>query len=165
MIEIGRVYLDTNIIINLLEGPSEFSQAISQVLAYGFGHERFVTSDLSFAEAMVGPLRNKDYQLLSQYSLFSASSRLWEVAAIDKSVLYSAALLRADHRALKLPDAIHLASAFSRGCSHFLSDDDRLTSSYALAGDVPGISMERREIHVLRPNGDDLARLIKAMRP
>lgn len=164
MIAIGRVYLDTKIIINLVEGPSEFSLIISLILAYGFGHGRFVTSDLSFAEAMVEPLRDKDDQLLSQYSRVSTSGRLWDVSTIDRSTFYSAALLRADYRPLKLPDAIHLASAISQGCSHFLPDDTRLHSSYVLTDDNPGISTVRREIHGLRPSGDDLQRTIEATR-
>lgn len=56
------------------------------------------------------------------------------IAALDRGECSKAARLRALTR-IKLPDAIHGATALQRSCSSFLTNDDRLT--------IPGIEMLR----------------------
>jgi len=47
------------------------------------------------------------------------------VRAITRPILTRAAELRAAHTALKLPDAIHAATALLDGCTTFLTNDGR----------------------------------------
>jgi predicted nucleic acid-binding protein len=51
--------------------------------------------------------------------------RLLTVGPVTREILIEAARLRGLSR-IKLPDAIHAATALQKGCSSFLTNDDRL---------------------------------------
>ena len=51
---------------------------------------------------------------------------------VSRPILIDAAALRAKHSALKLPDAIHVATARASGCEVLLTNDRALTGSPGL---------------------------------
>jgi predicted nucleic acid-binding protein len=55
-----------------------------------------------------------------------ASSGGFEVQPVSRDVLIEAAGLRAHRASIKLPDAIHIATARMSSCTFFVSDDRRL---------------------------------------
>jgi predicted nucleic acid-binding protein len=90
------------------------------------GRISIVTSELTLSELIVEPPRQAADDLLDTYrDLFNPGSGI-EVGVVDRTILLAAAQIRADHRALKLPDAIHLATAERAACTHLLSGDRRL---------------------------------------
>ena len=125
----ARVYLDTNVFITAYEpkgGTSEevwwlFDQLERGIVA-GF------TSELTPAELLTGPLVRRENDLADIYKVLINDAGNLRVVPIDRSILIKAAEIRAEVKSLRLPDAIHLASASLMNCSHLVSGDRRLPS-------------------------------------
>src|SRR5512134_1143855 len=105
----AKVYLDSCIVIYLIEGPESLSRQIQSALRPADGEPATVFfSDLTRLECRVGPLRKGDSSLLRQFDQFFASQDLQKIA-IEGAVFDLATELRASHVA-KTPDALHLAA-------------------------------------------------------
>jgi predicted nucleic acid-binding protein len=132
----GSIYCDTNVFIHLTESEedSPLRRAIASLFAAEHDNERplLKTSLLTISELMVLPYRRKDAQLEAHYRVFSTTTKVLEVGPVDLDVLLNAAELRANYSGLKLPDAIHMATAFAFGCTVFLSADERISGEYTL---------------------------------
>lgn len=123
------VYLDTNLFISAFEGPGAISDHAWWILeAVERGEIHGATSELTLAEVLVHPLRSADTGLVEAYEAMITSSPVFTLVAVDRGVLRKAARLRADHAALRLPDAIHLASALIVGAGRFVTRDVRLAA-------------------------------------
>ena len=128
-----RVYLDANIFIYALEGHARYAPLLSDLFrAIDRGEVQAVTSELTLAEVLVKPFADAsvERQAIFQRALRTTGSRT--VAPIDRAVLIEAARLRAT-TPLRLPDAIHVATARLSGCRTFISNDQRLRTSTGLA--------------------------------
>jgi predicted nucleic acid-binding protein len=101
-----------------------------------------VTSELTLAEVLVGPLQYGDEELAGHYGDIVASGKGLDVVPVDRNVLIEAAMLRSFSRSLKLPDAIHVATARLRDCRFVVSDDRRLTT-------IPGVAIVSLGPHTL----------------
>ena len=124
---LGRaVYLDTNVFVYAVEGFARHRAFIEELFRQiEAGHVDAATSELSLAEALVKPLEIGRQDVADLYAeLIQNSSRL-TVIPIDRSILVDAALYRA-RLGIKLPDAIHVATAAASGCEIFLSNDRRI---------------------------------------
>lgn len=122
-----RIYLDTNTINRAFEGNAadELAQDIVGMLGMIKLNQpaRFVTSQITLAEVLVHPIRTgDDYRRTYYQQLLSRSTPWLRVPHVSQSILVAAAELRATMR-FKLPDAIHIATALSEGCSHILTSD------------------------------------------
>lgn len=138
-----RVYLDTNVFIAAYETrDSRGDQAWRILTAIEAGDFAAVTSELTLAEILVGPLEQRDYDRAQHYQEIIAPGVGFEVPAIDRAVLIEAASLRAVRKSLRLPDAIHVATARLSACTHIVSDDRRLPL-------VPGLGIVRLGVHTL----------------
>lgn len=126
---IGReVYFDTNIFIYAFEGYPKYSQLIQTLFAAN-DQERYTTftSELTLAELLVKPLADNNKLLVDTYLNTLPSTQGLNLLPISRAVLIAAAKLRATIGSqVKLPDAIHLASALEQGCSTFVTNDKRL---------------------------------------
>jgi predicted nucleic acid-binding protein len=127
-----RLYFDANALIRAAESDDEVAGVLRALLASEAS--AVVTSELTFAEVLVGPMKRRraDSGDLSAVKFIAGYEALFgdatAVAAVPVTVdiLRAAATLRAERTALKLPDAIHLATAIRSGCAALVSDDDRL---------------------------------------
>lgn len=119
------VYLDSNIVIYLVEQPPIWGAKVLVELAAfrASGHE-FATSDASRLECLVVPYRAKDERLLTDYGAFFRDPAL-QVVPLSAAVCERAALIRAEQN-LKPPDTLHLAAAVEAGCGIFLTGDSQL---------------------------------------
>jgi predicted nucleic acid-binding protein len=118
-----RVYLDTNVLIHLIEGLTSHAAQIDLLSrAIDAGGVTCVTSELSLAEVLVLPLAKGQTALIQQYNELIGTNSKLEVLPITRPILVSAAAVRTDYR-VKLPDAIHVASALAFGCTYFLTQD------------------------------------------
>lgn len=124
----GPIYLDTNIFIYALEGYSVFRPTLTALFESLDRQElTAVTSELTLAEALVKPLLDRHTEREAAYLQVLQSSSSLLVVPVSRAVLIAAARLRAEAD-LKLPDAIHVASAQLSTCSTFLTNDARIPS-------------------------------------
>jgi predicted nucleic acid-binding protein len=138
-----RIYLDTNVFIAAYETRGARSDHAWWILDAVEANEFLaVTSELTLAEVLVGPLQDGDEELAGHYHDIVSSDDGLDVAPVDRNVLIEAAMLRSFSRTLKLPDAIHVATARLRGCSFVVSDDRRLPS-------MPGTTIVQLGPHAL----------------
>jgi len=160
---VHKLYVDTNIFIIAFEGHGDLSTDLSAaMLRGGRVSPGLVTSVISYAELMAGPYRDGDDELLAFYgALFSENGTL-ETIPIDKTLLDIAARLRAKYRALKLPDAIHVASALRAGCFFLMSREARFPNSFSIQL-APHAAPA--EVKVLLPDADGLVILRRLLAP
>lgn len=118
-----RVYLDTNIIIYIVEGfPAYLDQIQALMAAVNAGEVIAVTSELTLAETLVKPLKDQQPVLQQAYRFILTPTPSLEVPLVSRAVLEEAAQLRATTK-LQLPDAVHLATALQYQCDSFLTND------------------------------------------
>lgn len=122
----GLIYLDTNFFIRAVEGTPEIAAPAQRlIVALRSRAQLAVTSEITFAEVLAPP---KAAQPLPQsvkrraYLDLLLWSKFIGLIPISREILLTTADLRA-FAPMKLPDAIHLASAISVGCRHFVSAD------------------------------------------
>ena len=138
-----RVYLDANVFIAAYETQGARSDHAWWLLDAIEGGELLgVTSELTLAEILVRPIEEEDSDLIRSYQDVVSPADCLEVPAVTRQILLEAATLRSMRRSLRLPDAIHVASARLKGCSHIISDDRRLPFA-------PGLELVQLGPHVL----------------
>jgi predicted nucleic acid-binding protein len=127
-----RIYLDTNIIIYAVEEPVPLTAGqLALFAAIDDGSIEALTSELTLAECLVRPFSTEDARLTLAYELFLGSDTKLELVPIDRKVLIAAAHFRAFAN-LRLPDAIHIATARDAGAAIFLTADKRLRAPSSL---------------------------------
>lgn len=151
----SRIYLDSNIIISAFGSDADYdvTEHILEIIeaASGTASPPFIISELALAEVLVRPLRsNASEEILRMQGILSPSQWL-AVVPVDRDILWSAAQLRAYHTHLRLPDAIHVATAIASRCSHLLTADQGLRAQYEL----PDGGLSRTS--VIRPEPKTLA--------
>jgi predicted nucleic acid-binding protein len=126
-VTISRIYLDANVFIAAYESQTARSDHAWWVLnAVEEGEFVGVTSELTLAEILVKPIEEGDDDMVRRYKEVITPGRELDVLTVDRQILIEAAVMRTMRRSLKLPDAIHVASAHRGKCAHMISDDRRL---------------------------------------
>lgn len=130
----GRVYLDTNIFIYALEGYSTFRAVLTTLFgALDRCELAAITSELTLAEVLVKPFSDRSIERERAYLQILQPSTSLQMVPVSRDVLIAAARLRAE-TTMKLPDAIHAATAQITGCSYFLTNDTQLKT-------IPGLTI------------------------
>ena len=158
----GDFYLDTNILIALFEGQHPRQLGLRQFInnALKSGKVSFHTSALSFSELLVKPYRSRDEGLAKRYLQLARSEDWLAVHPVAPIVIDSAAALRT-RTTLRLPDAIHVATAMFAGCDRILTYDLGITSLPQLQHPISGKPMGR-PIEAVHPDETSLHELSKA---
>ena len=159
---VTRLYVDSNIFIYMFESVDDRAEKLRKLfLAERHGEKQFLTtSELTLSETLVGAYRRNDETLVEIYSSWTVSNAYLEVGPVQREILLCASILRATYDALKLPDAIHLATAFAFDCSHFLSGDQRLRDEYTFIDTRFQRGNKSKRLTILRPEIAALERLI-----
>lgn len=124
----ARVYLDSCVVIYLIQGPESLSRAVRGALQPDDDDSPVLCiSDLARLECRVWPIRLDDEELLAQFDGFFSSQDV-ERLAIQTDTFDLATELRARH-GTKTPDALHLATAILGRCDEFWTNDHRLTTA------------------------------------
>lgn len=125
-----QLYLDSCLVVYLIEGESPFHQSTRMALAEECAKgTRLSLSYLTRLECLVMPKRRKDFDLFHQYERFFAMpSIIW--LGFSPETFEIATELRAFQN-IKTPDALHLAAAIHYGCTEFWTNDLRLKSAAA----------------------------------
>jgi predicted nucleic acid-binding protein len=123
----SRIYLDSCVVIYLLEGEVELSRAVEALIREAAAETELCVSDLTRLECRVAPIRRGDADLLEKYDRFFTSKGIAHLA-LGSPVFDLATEVRA-HHGTKTPDAIHLAAALLGECGSFWTNDRRLSSA------------------------------------
>jgi predicted nucleic acid-binding protein len=120
-------YLDTNIFIYALEGYPEFLKILTELFdMIDNGKVRAYSSELTLAETLVKPMTDNNTRLQKAYQDAVRTAGFLQVLPVDREILIEAARIRSQNARLRLPDAIHLATAQYCGCDIFFTNDRRL---------------------------------------
>ena len=98
------------------------------------GEFRVVTSFLTLSEVLVQPLNRNDTPLAARYRAILLRTPGLATMRVSRRIAERAAAIRADHRRVRLPDAVQLATALVGRADFFLTNDIALPS-------LPGLKM------------------------
>jgi len=130
----GRhVYLDANVFIYALEGIPPYAEPMRALLeGIDAGSVRAATSELTLAEVLVRPMADGNAGLQAAYQEMLQPGDGFQLVPVSRAILIEAARVRAESGALKLPDAIHVATAGASGREALLTNDRTLASASGL---------------------------------
>lgn len=122
-----RVYLDSNVFITAFENAGARSDhAWWIMLAMENGDIIGATSEMTLAEVLVKPIELSAAELTDAYKQSITPGPNFEVIPVRREILIEAAGIRARRSSIRLPDAVHIASARALSCRFFVSDDARI---------------------------------------
>lgn len=118
----ARVALDADIVIAFLDpGDDQHATAVAELRPRLAGGDELLAAATVHAESLVRPLQQGTAAIVDEF--FDAAGI--SIVPIDRAVARRAAVLRAEHQALRLPDAMSLATAIVTD-SALLTLDKRL---------------------------------------
>ena len=122
----ARIYIDTSVVIYTIEVNPNYWQLLQPLWQkFQAGQVELIASELTLMESLVIPLRQSNINLIDTYEQLLLSSVL-QLIPISQTMLREAARLRATTPSLRTPDAIHIATVTTSGCTQFLTNDRQL---------------------------------------
>ena len=127
----GLTHLDAGVIIAFLDADDSHHDTATSALADALDRaDRLSIASSALAECVVGPARRstKAVELVR-----TAIGRLpASVVPLDEQIATRAAMLRARHRTLKLPDALVIATAETSGADRLITTDRKWPTTKAM---------------------------------
>ena len=121
------VYFDSNVFSAAFETAGAHSDHAWWIIdAIEAGEIEARTSELTLAELLVKPLQRGMADLVAAYRTMITAGPNFQVVPVSRDILIDAAMVRAARISVKLPDAVHIATARSASCGFFVSEDQRL---------------------------------------
>jgi predicted nucleic acid-binding protein len=132
----GPVAVDTVGFIYAIEQHPAYLPLIRPLFAAASrGDLALVTSAITLLEVLVVPYRSGNHALSERYEAILTRSRGLRLVDIDRSLLRTAAQLRARF-SVRTPDALQIAAALQESCTVLVSNDRRWPS-------IPGLRLLR----------------------
>ena len=129
----GPVGLDTAVFIYFIEEHPRFLPVVAPVFsAVASRRLPAITSGVTLLETLVIPYRSGNTAVAARYEALLTKSQGIRFMELDRSLLRSAAQLRALF-SIRTPDALQLAAALSGGCNVYLTNDRSLPRIPGLA--------------------------------
>ena len=126
---IASLYLDSNILIYLVEGHADLGELVLAAFREVELHDMALhTSEITITECLNGTYRDGLEELAQEYLDLLETEHFITLLPVDGDVCIEAARLAAAHR-LKTVDSIHLASATLARCQALLSNDGGFRST------------------------------------
>ncbi|GIL22914.1 MAG: hypothetical protein BroJett042_14270 [Bacteroidota bacterium] len=117
------VYLDTAPLIYYLEENASHINYLDQLFKKNeVGEFIFYTSVVTIAEVLTLPIRQGNLALADQYQYFLSETETLKLIPVNITIARLAADLRAKY-GIRMPDAIHLATALEIKADWFLTND------------------------------------------
>ena len=117
-----RVYLDSNVFIYAVERVAPYAELLAPLFqSIVSGETEAVTSEIALAEVLVAPIRTANADARTAFVEVLDGPGV-DLVPVTRAVLVQAARLRAASR-LKLPDAVHAATAQLASCDALLTND------------------------------------------
>ncbi|MCE9622829.1 MAG: PIN domain-containing protein [Actinomycetia bacterium] len=125
------VHLDAGVIIGFLDANDGHHAAARSMLADAIHDgDRLAMAVSAFAECLVGPARRGDVEVRRVQELFERLPI--SVIVLDDDTAITASKLRAAHRALRLPDALVIATAIEAGADELVTTDRKWPTARAM---------------------------------
>jgi predicted nucleic acid-binding protein len=126
---ISSLYLDSNILIYLVEGNASIGERVLAAFREIENNEiTLFTSEITLTECLNGAYSVGSEPLAQKYLELLGAEEFITLVPVDSDVCIEAARLGAAHR-LKTVDSLHLASATLAGCQALLSNDSAFRST------------------------------------
>lgn len=121
-----RIYFDSNPFIYFLEKDETFFDSVLPFFRQLANEQLIgVTSDLVLAELLVKPFRENDLVNVNNIKNLLLNPNYFEMRAHNRDAFEYASRIRAAQR-LKMPDALHVATAILSDCDYFLTLDAQI---------------------------------------
>ncbi len=173
-----KIYFCTNVYIEILEGNSELANIIPRLFGgWDWQNHVIVTSELTLAECLVKPIElavsTDDYILHDKYlDLLLSQPGVQEVFSVTRHILIRAALVRAQlsnlaAKKIKLPDAIHVATALEAQCDTFVTRDGNLIEAVSAIIERKGLPKTAKSSslkHIVKMEKDALLTLAEELK-
>ena len=122
----GPIYFDTNVFIYAIEGHESHYQWLNELFQYIASNQmKVITSELTLAECLVKPIKDNNQAAVDGFKRHLQSSDSMQMCQVTREILMRSAQVRCE-LSLKLPDAIHMATAIEHTCQVFVSHDKKL---------------------------------------
>jgi hypothetical protein len=136
---VGSILLDSTVIVGLLDADDALHPVATARIRALAGSTTLAASVISYAEVMTGAVRgHHDRELVDGF--FDAL--IADLLPVDRAIAAHAATLRARNRALRIPDALILATA---------ETDERIETVVSADGVWPKLKGVRSRIELLTP--------------
>jgi predicted nucleic acid-binding protein len=125
------IHLDAGVVIGFLDGNDAHHHAARTVLANALRDgDRLAMASPALAECLVGPARRGDSAIETVRDLVERFPIT--VVPLDVELAIVAARLRATHSALRLPDALVIATASADGADQLVTTDRKWPTARSL---------------------------------
>ncbi len=123
---VKRLYLDANIFVYFVEANDEPGQAAAQAIQVCRASQiKIVTSGLTIAECLHRPYSQGQDNVANLYEELFMQSGSIELISPDTDVFFLAARIGAEFN-MRVPDAVHVATALFYGCDAIFTNDKRM---------------------------------------
>ena len=127
----GLIHLDAGVIIGFLDASDAHHQTSRAALADALQHsDHLALAASALAESLVGPARRGEPAVQAVRNLVNRLPI--SIIPLDVEIATTAARLRAAHRALRLPDALVIATAIEQAADHLITTDRKWPTAKAL---------------------------------
>jgi len=127
----GLTHLDAGVIIGFLDADDSHHDAARAALSNALDHgDGLFMAASALAECLVGPARRSQQAIELVRKVIDRLPV--SVVDLDTEIATRAAILRARHRTLKLPDALVLATATTSGADQLITTDRKWPTAKAM---------------------------------
>ena len=127
----GLTHLDAGVIIGFLDADDSHHDTARAVLSNAIDHgDRLFIAASALAECLVGPARRSQQSIELVRTVIDRLPV--SVVDLDTEIATRAAILRARHRTLKLPDALVIATATTSSADQLITTDRKWPAAKAM---------------------------------
>lgn len=127
----GLTHLDAGVIIGFLDADDSHHDTARAALSNALDHgDRLFMAASALAECLVGPARRSQQAIELVRTVIDRLPV--SVVDLDTEIATRAAILRARHRKLKLPDALVIATATTSGADQLITTDRKWPTAKAM---------------------------------
>ena len=127
----GLTHLDAGVIIGFLDADDSHHDTARAALSNALDHgNRLFIAASALVECLVGPARRSQQAIELVRTVIDRLPV--SVVDLDTDIATRAAILRARHRTLKLPDALAIATATTSGADRLITTDRKWPTAKAM---------------------------------
>ncbi len=131
-----KIAVDTTLLIYLLEQNEKYLEQVREIFhKIQRGHYEAVFASIGLIELMIGPKKQKQFYLANQFRHQVVTFPNLIIGNLNENVIELASSLSARYN-IKIPDAIHIATAIDFQAEKFITNDFGLQKIKEIAVEV-----------------------------